>query len=41
MILLLEETISKHELIWIVVCPKYLPPGICTTQFCVVYKQVS
>ena len=28
MILLLEETISKHELIWIVVCPKHLPPGL-------------
>ena len=28
MILLLEETISKHELIWIVACPKHLPPGL-------------
>ena len=28
MILLLEETISKHELIWIVVCPKHLPPSL-------------
>jgi hypothetical protein len=28
MILLLEETISKQELIWIVVCPTHLPPGL-------------
>ena len=28
MILLLEETISKHELIWIVVCSKHLPPSL-------------